>query len=94
MKHSNLDSKNPAEVEGKAEELRATGATSEGDGVSRRSQDVGRKKPSNAGRSVKSLTPWAQMSSGHSPRRPHCKELLEPCSPKIHAAGGVPGTFR
>jgi acetyl-CoA carboxylase carboxyl transferase subunit alpha len=66
-----------AEIEGKAEELRALARQNEGMDVEKEAAALD-KKASDLLKSIyKSLTPWQKCQVARHPERPHCKDYIE-----------------
>ena len=73
-----LDFEKPlAEVEGKAEELRALARSSEGMDVSAEAKTLDEKAHQMLDDLYKSLTPWRKCQVARHPDRPHCKDYIE-----------------
>lgn len=73
-----LDFEKPlAEVEGKAEELRALARSSEGMDVSTEAKTLDEKAHQMLDDLYKSLTPWRKCQVARHPDRPHCKDYIE-----------------
>ncbi|SFS95103.1 acetyl-CoA carboxylase carboxyltransferase subunit alpha [Sulfitobacter marinus] len=73
-----LDFEKPlAEIEGKAEELRALAGSSEGMDVSAEAKALDQKAHQMLDDLYKSLTPWRKCQVARHPNRPHCKDYIE-----------------
>ena len=73
-----LDFEKPlAEIEGKAEELRALARSSEGMDVSAEALALDKKAQQMLDDLYKSLTPWRKCQAARHPDRPHCKDYIE-----------------
>ncbi|WP_372993745.1 acetyl-CoA carboxylase carboxyltransferase subunit alpha [Sulfitobacter sp.] len=73
-----LDFEKPlAEIEGKAEELRALARSSEGMDVSAEALALDKKAQQMLDDLYKSLTPWRKCQVARHPDRPHCKDYIE-----------------
>jgi acetyl-CoA carboxylase carboxyl transferase subunit alpha len=73
-----LDFEKPlAEIEGKAEELRALARSSEGMDVSAEAKGLDQKAHQMLDDLYKSLTPWRKCQVARHPDRPHCKDYIE-----------------
>lgn len=73
-----LDFEKPlAEIEGKAEELRALARSSEGMDVSAEAKALDQKAHQMLDDLYKSLTPWRKCQVARHPDRPHCKDYIE-----------------
>jgi acetyl-CoA carboxylase carboxyl transferase subunit alpha len=73
-----LDFEKPlAEIEGKAEELRALARSSEGMDVSAEAKGLDQKAQQMLDDLYKSLTPWRKCQVARHPDRPHCKDYIE-----------------
>ncbi len=73
-----LDFEKPlAEIEGKAEELRALARSSEGMDVSAEAKGLDQKAQQMLDDLYKSLTPWRKCQVARHPDRPHCKDFIE-----------------
>ncbi|MBP9181532.1 MAG: acetyl-CoA carboxylase carboxyltransferase subunit alpha [Fuscovulum sp.] len=66
-----------AEIEGKAEELRALARTSEGMDVSREAEALDRKAETALRDLYKSLSAWQKCQVARHPDRPHCRDYIE-----------------
>jgi acetyl-CoA carboxylase carboxyl transferase subunit alpha len=66
-----------AEIEGKAEELRAMARTSPGVDVEKEAEALDRKAETALRTLYKSLTPWQKCQVARHPDRPHCKDFVE-----------------
>mgnify|MGYP000122612081 CR=1 FL=1 len=66
-----------AEIEGKAEELRALARTSEGMDVTAEAAALDAKAKTMLTDLYKSLTPWRKCQVARHPERPHCKDYIE-----------------
>ena len=66
-----------AEIEGKAEELRAMAKTSPGMDVSKEAEALDRKAETALRDLYKGLTPWQKCQVARHPDRPHCKDYVE-----------------
>ena len=73
-----LDFEKPlAEIEGKAEELRALARTSEGMDVEDEAGALDRKAAELLRDLYKTLTPWRKCQVARHPERPHCRDYIE-----------------
>lgn len=73
-----LDFEKPlAEIEGKAEELRALARSSEGMDVNAEAKALDVKAAAMLDDLYKSLTPWRKCQVARHPARPHCKDYIE-----------------
>ncbi len=73
-----LDFEKPlAEIEGKAEELRAMARQSEGMDVEDEAKALDRKAETMLRDLYKSLTPWRKCQVARHPDRPHCRDYIE-----------------
>lgn len=73
-----LDFEKPlAEIEGKAEELRALARSSEGMDVGAEAKALDQKAHQMLDDLYKSLTPWRKCQVARHPERPHCKDYIE-----------------
>jgi acetyl-CoA carboxylase carboxyl transferase subunit alpha len=73
-----LDFEKPlAEIEGKAEELRALARTTEGMDVSKEAEALDRKAEIALRDLYKTLTAWQKCQVARHPDRPHCKDYVE-----------------
>ena len=73
-----LDFEKPlAEIEGKAEELRAMARASEGMDVEDEAGALDRKAADMLRDLYKDLTPWRKCQVARHPERPHCKDYIE-----------------
>ena len=73
-----LDFEKPlAEIEGKAEELRALACTSEGMDVTSEAAALDAKAAALLEDLYKDLTPWRKCQVARHPARPHCKDYIE-----------------
>jgi acetyl-CoA carboxylase carboxyl transferase subunit alpha len=66
-----------AEIEGKAEELRALARTNEDMDVTAEAAALDAKAASMLEELYKSLTPWRKCQVARHPERPHCKDYIE-----------------
>ena len=66
-----------AEIEGKAEELRAMAKTNRGMDVSNEAEALDRKADAALKDLYKTLTPWQKCLVARHPDRPHCKDYVE-----------------
>ena len=66
-----------AEIEGKAEELRALARTSEGMDVSREAEGLDRKAEAALRDLYKNLSAWQKCQVARHPDRPHCRDYVE-----------------
>lgn len=69
--------KSLAEIEGKAEELRAMARTTEGMDVEDEAGALDRKAATMLTDLYKDLTPWRKCQVARHPNRPHCKDYIE-----------------
>mgnify|MGYP003666243613 CR=1 FL=1 len=69
--------KSLAEIEGKAEELRALARSSEGMDVSAEAKALDQKAHQMLDDLYKSLTPWRKCQVARHAERPHCKDYIE-----------------
>ena len=73
-----LDFERPlAEIEGKAEELRAMARQSEGMDVEAEAAALDKKAADFLVSLYKDLTPWRKCQVARHPERPHCKDYIE-----------------
>ncbi|PWE32414.1 acetyl-CoA carboxylase carboxyl transferase subunit alpha [Maritimibacter sp. 55A14] len=66
-----------AEIEGKAEELRAMARTSEETDVSKEAEALDRKAADMLRDLYKDLSPWRKCQVARHPDRPHCKDYID-----------------
>jgi acetyl-CoA carboxylase carboxyl transferase subunit alpha len=66
-----------AEIEGKAEELRALARTTEGMDVSREAEALDRKAETALRDMYKNLSAWQKCQVARHPDRPHCKDYID-----------------
>ncbi len=66
-----------AEIEGKAEELRALARGNSGMDVSKEAEALDKKAESLLRDLYKDLTPWRKCQVARHPERPHCKDYIE-----------------
>jgi acetyl-CoA carboxylase carboxyl transferase subunit alpha len=66
-----------AEIEGKAEELRAMARAGSGMDVGREAEALDRKAETALRDLYKNLTPWQKCQVARHPDRPHCKDYIE-----------------
>ena len=66
-----------ADIEGKAEELRAMAKTSPGMDVSKEAEALDRKAETALRELYKSLTPWQKCQVARHPDRPHCQDYID-----------------
>ncbi len=66
-----------AEIEGKAEELRAMAKTGGGMDLTKEAEALDRKADAALRDLYKSLTPWQKCQVARHPDRPHCKDYIE-----------------
>ncbi len=66
-----------ADIEGKAEELRAMAKTSPGMDVSKEAEALDRKAETALRDLYKGLTPWQKCQVARHPDRPHCQDYIE-----------------
>ena len=66
-----------AEIEGKAEELRAMARTNDGMDVEKEAAALDKKAAAMLTDLYKSLTPWQKCQVARHPDRPHCKDYVE-----------------
>ncbi len=66
-----------AEIEGKAEELRAMARSASGMDVGREAEALDRKAETALRDLYKNLTPWQKCQVARHPDRPHCKDYIE-----------------
>jgi len=66
-----------ADIEGKAEELRAMARTSPGMDVSKEAEALDRKAETALRDPYKSLTPWQKCQVARHPDRPHCQDYID-----------------
>ena len=72
-----LDFEKPlAEIEGKAEELRALARQNEGMDVEREAQGLDKKAASMLADLYKGLSPWRKCQVARHPERPHCRDYV------------------
>ena len=73
-----LDFEKPlAEIEGKAEELRALARQNEGMDVEKEAAALDRKAADLLAQIYKGLTPWQKCQVARHPDRPHCRDYIE-----------------
>ena len=70
-----------AEIEGKAEELRAMARSNKGMDVDKEAAGLDRKAQSLLADLYKNLTPWQKCQVARHPDRPHCKDYIDAPSP-------------
>lgn len=76
--HSYLDFEKPlAEIEGKAEELRALANDDDGIEMEREAAALDEKAKALIAQLYKGLTPWRKCQVARHPERPHCKEYIQ-----------------
>ncbi len=84
-----LDFEKPlAEIEGKAEELRALARTTEGMDVSKEAEALDRKAEAALGDLYKNLTAWQKCQVARHPDRPHCKDYVDALFTEFTALAG------
>ena len=66
-----------AEIEGKAEELRAMGRGNPGMDIAREAEALDKKAEGMLRDLYKDLTPWRKCQVARHPERPHCKDYIE-----------------
>ncbi|MDA3887537.1 MAG: acetyl-CoA carboxylase carboxyltransferase subunit alpha [Allgaiera sp.] len=66
-----------AEIEGKAEELRAMARTNDGMDVEKEAVALDKKAAQMLGDLYKALTPWQKCQVARHPDRPHCKDYVD-----------------
>lgn len=66
-----------AEIEGKAEELRALARSNPGMDVEKEASGLDRKAQDMLGQLYGALTPWQKAQVARHPDRPHCKDYIE-----------------
>ena len=66
-----------AEVEGKAEELRAMARANSATDVTKEAEGLDRKAETMLKDLYKTLTPWQKCQVARHPDRPHCKDYIE-----------------
>ncbi len=69
--------KHLADIEGKAEELRALARQNEGMDVEKEAAALDRKAATMLRDLYKSLTPWQRAQVARHPQRPHCRDYIE-----------------
>ena len=77
-----------AEIEGKAEELRAMARTNSGMDVSKEADALDRKADSLLKDLYKDLTPWRKCQVARHPDRPHCKDYIDALFTEYTALAG------
>lgn len=76
--HSYLDFEKPlAEIEGKAEELRALANDADGIEVEREAAALDAKAKALIAQLYKDLSPWRKCQVARHPERPHCKDYIQ-----------------
>ena len=84
-----LDFEKPlAEIEGKAEELRAMARGESGMDVSKEAEALDRKAEALLKDLYKDLTPWRKCQVARHPDRPHCKDYIDALFTEFKAHGG------
>jgi acetyl-CoA carboxylase carboxyl transferase subunit alpha len=66
-----------AEIEGKAEELRAMSRQNEGMDIAREAEGLDRKAETMLKELYKSLSPWQKCQVARHPDRPHCRDYID-----------------
>ena len=92
-----LDFEKPlAEIEGKAEELRAMARRDPGDGCRGRGRCARPKAAAMLRDLYKDLSPWRKCQVARHPERPHCKDYIEALFPSTRRwrATGTSATTR
>ncbi len=82
-----------AEIEGKAEELRAMARTNSGMDVSKEAEALDRKAETLLKDLYKDLTPWRKCQVARHPDRPHCKDYIDALFTEYHARWRATGTL-
>lgn len=77
-----------ADIEGKAEELRAMAKTSPGMDVSKEAEALDRKAETALRDLYKGLTPWQKCQVARHPDRPHCQDYIEALFTEFTALAG------
>ena len=77
MNHYLEFEKPPAEIEGKAEELRAMARTNEDVDLEKEAVALDKKAAQMLQDLYKDLTPWRKCQVARHPNRPHCKDYIE-----------------
>ena len=77
-----------AEIEGKAEELRAMARTNSGMDVSKEADALDRKAEVLLKDLYKDLTPWRKCQVARHPDRPHCKDYIDALFTEYTALAG------
>ena len=77
-----------AEIEGKAEELRAMARSNTGLDVSREAEQLDRKADTLLRDLYKDLTPWQKCQVARHPERPHCKDYVDALFSEYTALAG------
>ncbi|MFM2410682.1 MAG: hypothetical protein RL481_1510 [Pseudomonadota bacterium] len=84
-----LDFEKPlAEIEGKAEELRAMGRANSGTDVTREAEALDRKAEAMLKDLYKSLTPWQKCQVARHPDRPHTRDYIDQLFTEYTALAG------
>lgn len=84
-----LDFEKPlAEIEGKAEELRALARTSENMDIEAEAAALDKKAATLLADLYKNLTPWRKCQVARHPERPHCKDYIEALFTEYTALAG------
>ena len=77
-----------AEIEGKAEELRAMARSNTGMDVTREAEQLDRKADTLLRDLYKDLTPWQKCQVARHPDRPHCKDYVDALFSEFTALAG------
>ena len=77
-----------AEIEGKAEELRAMARSGSGADVSKEAEALDRKAEALLKDLYKDLTPWRKCQVARHPDRPHCKDYIDALFTEFTALAG------
>ena len=77
-----------AEIEGKAEELRALGRSNAGTDVTREAEALDRKAETMLKDMYKALTPWQKCQVARHPERPHTRDYIETLFTEYTALAG------
>ncbi len=77
-----------AEIEGKAEELRAMGRSNAGTDVTREAEALDRKAETMLKDMYKALTPWQKCQVARHPERPHTRDYIEALFTEYTALAG------
>ena len=80
--------KSLADIEGKAEELRAMAKTSPGMDVSKEAEALDRKAETALRELYRDLTPWQKCQVARHPDRPHCQDYIDQLFTEFKALAG------